>query len=153
MQATLSCGISFQTTNGKDNVLPLLRWMNGTAKEEKGYKLHSNLDRPCWPTVPKPWHSFWELACMFRSQARLLSSPEHLCYTLPGDTYWIISLLYVRYILQSDTAIIAIKMGGVVLNKVIGDWIISNQSEYQSQWHVFKMPPYPWLWPNPYIFK
>jgi hypothetical protein len=40
--------------------------------------------------------------------------------------------------LQSETAIIEVvcghvKMRDVVENKVISDWIISNQSEYQSQ--------------------
>ena len=47
------------------------------------------------------------------------------------------TLLYVHYILQSDTAIIEVVCGDVKVrcvgqNKVISNRIISNQSEYQS---------------------
>ena len=49
-----------------------------------------------------------------------------------------IFLAYVRYILQSETVIVEvvcgdIKMRGVVQNKSVSDWIVSYQSEYQSQ--------------------
>ena len=56
---------------------------------------------------------------------------------LPDYSNRIPLLLNVCYILQSETAIVevvcdVVNMRGAVQNKVIGDWIISNQSEYQS---------------------
>jgi hypothetical protein len=88
---------------------------------------------------------------------------------LPDYTNWIIPLRYVRYILwcigeyisalvksivvMSKWRVEFILIYMVVQNEVISDWIISNQSEYQSQWHILKTPLYNlfWFWPNPSV--